>query len=338
MILLSTALALAPRAYSQTNQTANVKIVSYSYYIDMSGYLDVVGEVQNVGSNTLTNLIVTGSAYSPDGTDQGDSYAPVGIEQIAVTYLAPQQKAPFYMTFYTPNNSQTGSWYAADISKVDLAVAMANATANYQYPDLKVTSDSHSIGTTTTGNYPDKGAYWVYANVENTGSRTAENVTLLATFYNSTGNVVAVGSSITPVSSILPSSTSSFKLGAFDLNQSLVSPPEKISSYSLLIHADGPVLQGAAPVNTPYPTSASSPSSNPTSTSTSGPSSSQSNPSTSNQASGNSPTSFLSPTLIVIIIVIVIIAAIGTTLALRKSNTKQTTKEKIRSRRQQNKP
>ncbi len=56
------------------SQTQNIKIVSYTYYIDNLGYLDVVGEVQNVGSNTVTSVILTGTVYSSDGTDQADSY------------------------------------------------------------------------------------------------------------------------------------------------------------------------------------------------------------------------------------------------------------------------
>ncbi len=50
LTLVSLGLTLVPTVFSQTE---NIKIVSYSYYIDNLGYLDVVGEVQNVGPNTV---------------------------------------------------------------------------------------------------------------------------------------------------------------------------------------------------------------------------------------------------------------------------------------------
>ncbi len=326
-ILLASAFCLIPRASSQSQ---DLKILSYNHYIDSQGYLDVVGEVQNVGPNTLTELLITGSVFSPDGVDQGDSYAPVGIENIPVMYLAPQQKAPFYMTFYQPNSQQgqSSSWYSIDISNIVLAVRHENATSNYLYPNLNVKSTSYSIGNIATGTSADKGVYWVYATVENTGSLTAENVTLLATFYNSTGNVVGVGSSITPVNSIIPGATSSFKFGAFDLNQTEVPSSYKISSYSLLVQAQGPILQGGAPITTPSPSITASASTNPTGN----PSASAPTPTTSSQSNGNT-INFLNPIVIVIITVVVILAVIGTIIALRKPKSQQTTKEKIKARR-----
>jgi hypothetical protein len=327
MVLLSSAIAFLPRASSQSQ---DLKILSYNHYIDSAGYLDVVGEVQNVGPNTLTELLITGSAFSPDGVDQGDSYAPVGIENVPVMYLAPQQKAPFYITFYQPNSQQgqSNSWYSIDISKIVLAVGHENTTSNYLYPNLNVKSTSYSIGNIATGTSPDKGVYWVYSTVENNGSLTAENVTVLATFYNSTGNVVGVGSSITPVKSIIPGSSSSFKFGAFDLNQTEVPASYKISSYSLLVQAQGPILQGGAPIITPSPSITASASTNPTGN----PTASAPTPSTSGQSSSN-PTNLLSPLAIIIIAVIVVLAVVGTIVALRKPKPKLTTKEKIKSRR-----
>ena len=132
LTLLSLGLILVPRAFSQTQ---DIKIVNYSYYVDNLGYLDVVGEVQNVGPNTVNPVILTGAIYSSDGTDQSNSYC-----QVWVSYLEPQQEAPFYMEFQPP--SSIGIWQLQDISNVDLTVYEANATSSYQYPDLKITSSS----------------------------------------------------------------------------------------------------------------------------------------------------------------------------------------------------
>ena len=144
--------------------------------------------------------------------------------------------------------------------------SIANATSSYQYPDLTITSSSASIG--STGDY--NGAYLVNGVIKNTGSQTAQNITVVGTFYNATGSVVAVGYTnyLTPAT-VAPSGTVSFQVGAFDLNQTQVSSGEKISSYSLLVQAQGPILQGTAPIVTPYQGSGSSPStSSPSSSST----------------------------------------------------------------------
>lgn len=322
LTLLSLGLALVPTVLSQTT---NIKIVSYSYYVDNFGSLDVVGEVQNVGPNTVTQVVLTGFIYSSDGTEQAYSYAQIGIENFPVTYLNPGQKAPFYMSFFEPNNPQGASWYSVDISEVKLTIVNANATSNYQYPDLTITSDSHHIGTNSIGNNADLGVYWVTGTIKNTGSQTAQNVTVFGTFYNNTGSVVAVGHSFNTVGNVSASGTASFKLGAFDLNQTIVSSSEKIDHYSLLITALGPILQGTPPIVTPYPSSGGSETQSPTD-------SLQPSGSTGTNKSNNS----LNPTLIAIIVVIGVLVALGAIIALRKrkpQETKKVTHEKVIPRR-----
>jgi hypothetical protein len=303
LTLLSLGLTLVPSAHSQPE---NIKILSYSYYIDSSGFLDVVGEVQNIGSNTVTSVILTGTVYATDGTDQADS-----TTQAWVTYLLPQQEAPFYMSFYSPNNSPDGTWLSVGISNIALTVVQANVTSSYQYPDLKITSSSASIGSGTD----DQGIYWVTGNVQNTGGQTAQNITVVGTFYNATGTTVAVGYTDTLTPTLLaPSGTATFEVGAFDLNQTVVPSDEKITSYSLLIQALGPILQGTAPLITPYPSSGSSPTSSPLTSSSP------------ESVGTNNSTNSLNPTLIAIIVVIGILAVVGAIVALRKRKPHETVK------------
>ena len=305
LTLLSLGLILVPRAFSQTQ---DIKIVSYSYYIDSLGYLDVVGEVQNVGSNTVNPVVLTGSIYSSSGVDMGDSGC-----QVWVSYLEPGQEAPFYMEFQPP--SSTGIWELQDISKVGLAVYEADATSSYQYPDLKITSNSAFINTTGDNN----GAYTVTGIIQNTGSQTATNITVVGAFFNSTGTVVAVGYTnyLTPTS-LAPSAKVSFEIGAFDLNQSQVPSSEKITSYSLLVQTELPIRQGTAPIVTPNPGSSSSPNS------TSSPSPTQ--------KTVNSNGSSNTVAIYAIVIVIVILAIAGALLVLSKRKPHETVKAKKNAR------
>jgi hypothetical protein len=316
LLLLSLGLTLVPNAFSQTQ---DIKIVSYSYYIDNQGILDVVGEIQNVGPNTINSVFLTGSVYSSDGTDQCDSSA-----QVWVLNLAPQQKAPFYMEFPRPT---AGSWYSVAVSNIYLQVVEANPTSSYQYPDLKIASSFTYVDSTSA----NKGVYWVNGTIQNTGSQTAQNITVVGTFYNSTGTVVAVGYTnfLTPVS-LAPSGTVPFQVGAFDVNQTGVSAAYKITSYSLLIQTQEPILQGTAPIITPYPSSGSSPS---TGTTTSPSTSTTTSPSSSSSPIDVNSNSASNPAVIyAIVIVVVLIAVAGAIIVLRKSKPHQTVKQAKKAR------
>ena len=270
---------LVPSAHSQSANT-NIKVLNYSYYLDSTGYLDVVGQIQNVGTATVESVILTGVASASDGS-QSSSYT-----QAWVSDLTPQQEAPFYMSFPPPQSTNT--WYSVTVSDISLTVAMANATSNYQYPDLAVTSSTGSVGGSGAGDF--SGAYTVNGVIKNTGTQAATNLTVVGTFFNSTGAVVGAGYTNYLTPTVLePGATASFQVAAFDLNQSIVPANLKITSYSLLVQALGPILQGTAPAPTAYTGSGSGSgsqnptmTSNPSSTASGGQGSSGSQPSPTN--------------------------------------------------------
>ncbi len=291
LALASLGLVLVPKVSSQPS---SIKVLSYSYYVDNIGYFDVVGEVQNTGPNTIQSVILTGTVYTSDGTAQAYSYPTT----VWVRYLLPQQKAPFYMEF-PPETSATGdlSWLSLGVDRVDFTVNVANTTSSYQYPDITLLSHS--------GATDNEGVYWVTGTVKNTGTQTAKNIYVMGTFYNASGNVVAVGATNDPLtpSSLTPSSTASFKFGAWDLNQTIVPAIQKIDHYNLLFQVQEPILNGTAP--TP-----------PASTPTPG----ESTPTTS---SGNgNPTPIAPETQYVAIIVIVLLGLAVAILLLRRRKPK----------------
>jgi hypothetical protein len=297
--MTSLGLALVPQVSSQPE---NVKVVSYSWYIDSIGYFIVVGEVQNVGPNTIESVVLSGTVYTMDGEAQASSYTIV-----YVNYLIPQQKAPFYMEF-SPQSSNTGdlSWLSLGVNRVDFTANLANTTSSYQYPDLTLASSS--------GGVDGEGVYWVSGTVKNSGTQTATNIRVIGTFYNSSGTVVAVGYTdpLTPTS-LTPSNTATFKVGAFDVNQTEATSIKKISSYQLLIQTEGPILSGTSP--TPPPSSPS-PSASPIPPSTTPPSGSSPSPT---ESSGSENPNVLPPeATYAIIFVIVILGLAGTLLMLRK--------------------
>jgi hypothetical protein len=258
MLVISTfSLFFVPSAISQVNEPQNIQVVNKSWYLDLYGNLVVVGQIQNIGQDVIQQVVLTGIATTNDQTQQSSYTVVWGAE------LVPQQKAPFYMEFFVPQSSfGQGTWYN-NVANVDLTVASANSTSGYQYPDLKIVNDQGSVG--TSGNF--NGAYVVSGSVENTGSQSAQNITVVGTFFNSTGAVVGVGyTNYLSPRTLNPSESASFQVAALDLNQSEVPSSLKITKYELLVQAQGPILQGNAPVATPYSGSSGGTSNNPTPT------------------------------------------------------------------------
>ena len=239
LFMLSLNVALIPNGSSQTQ---NIKILSYTYYIDSQGFLDFAGEVQNIGSTTIHQPYLTGSVQvsTPNGEENSPSFC-----EVWQSYLAPQQKAPFYMQFQAPQD--ISAWQLASIGNITLTPSQGSPTSQYEYSDFNVSNSSLTIGTGDAN-----GFYVVNGVIQNTGTQTAYNITLAATFYNATGTAIAVGTTyqlsnpwITP--SLAPSATVPFQVYAYDLNATTIPSWEKIQSYSLIVQSTGPYLQGIPP-------------------------------------------------------------------------------------------
>jgi hypothetical protein len=281
-------LALIPTAFGQPE---NVKVLSYSWYLDTYyGNLVVVGEVQNTGSNTIDNITLVGFVFTPDGTAQAASST-----QVYGAQIPPQEKAPFYIKF-TPQTSYTGdfSWLSQGIYNVTFVVYSADPTDSRQYQGLTVSSQTSSIDSS--------GFYMVTGVIRNTGAQATNQTWVVATFYNATGTAVAIGYSnyLTPTS-ITPGGTASFTVYAFDSD--LNGLASQIKSYALLIQT-----------STTAPTTTPSPSPSPSPTPTSSPSSSSPTP-TEPEKGTPIPDTYIYAAVTVVVIVVAIVAA---TFVLRK--------------------
>jgi hypothetical protein len=322
LTLLSLSLTLVPNVLAQQE---NIKVLNYSYQIDYShNILIVYGEVQNVGSSTLMDVVLGGSVYSAGGTDQADSTG-----QPYAIYIVPQQKVPFEIDFNAPNSSPDGNWGSVSISKIEFTTTQATVTSSYPYPDVKITSQSSSIDTTSAA----KGTYWISGNIQNTGSQAAQNIYVVATFYNSSGDTVSAGWS-SMIDTLNPKATTSFEVGAFDINMSEITPQQKISSYSLIVRPGDPTLTGNAPDPSAYGIIADSSSSQSSSSSSPTPTGS----STGNNTAGSSNEWLIYAAIIIIIIAVAVVITIKT-FPKRKSaeSTKTKNSPKVPSKKPQGK-
>jgi hypothetical protein len=319
LTILCFSLAVTQTALSQTSQASGpdnssfIKILSYSYYVDQQGLLDAVGEVQNQGPNTVMIINVGGEVYATDG-----SMVRTGGAQALAAYIAPQQKAPFYMEF--PNNDGQGNpidWYSIKIDRIDLSIDAAPATADSLYSDITFSGKSSTVDTTKDG----LGTYWVTGNMQNTGSQTAQGVTVVGTFYNSEGVVVGVGlssSRVDPAPTIAAGASQSFKFGAWDRNQSIVPSNQKIASYALITLPTGPILSNTNPIvqTTPVPTDSNAPTNTPATVTNNGATDNGGGTFTDDGISGSYTT------IIGVLVVVAVVAVVGAVLFMksRKGN------------------
>ena len=233
-------IALIPSVQSQVE---TVKVLNYSYYIDMLGNLVLVGEVQNIGTKVLNYVDIAGRITGSDGSQAQWENRALGL------YLLPGQKTPFYLQFSSQSSSY-GSWFGVNIVNVELIAYKAPETTKYQYQNV--------IITTHQGSANSDGEYWVNGELKNIGTQTAGNITIVATYYNSSGIPIAFGGT-NRISTLSPNETKTFKVGAFDLNQTEVSSDKKIYGYSLLVQVENPLSEGTAPTASSAPAGTSAP-------------------------------------------------------------------------------
>jgi hypothetical protein len=269
--------------------SSEAQILNYSWYVAPAtatlaqyiGDLIVVGEVQNVGTNTLTNVVIGAQAYNATGDL-------VGAAEFAAyaTYLSPGQKAPFYLDFAPDPTTDITTFdqnWASYVTNVTARVINVVDSSQTQYLGLTVPSGSVSVLNTT-------GTYTLTGTVQNTGNQATGRVWVITTFYNTSGTVVSFNYTNYISQSLLPGNSAMFTATPVDNTAQLSS---SITAYSFLVQAD------PAPSATPTPTPIIQPSNSPTSSS----------PPTTSPSLGASSSLITYAAIIAAVIVIIILVA-----------------------------
>jgi hypothetical protein len=204
-------LVLIPSIFVQATYTG-VTVLSHSSYVSAGGHFIVVGEVQNTGNHVLGNASLDVVVSASDG-----SQFLSGTTMAYVNDFLPQQKAPFYLDFGKIDFNTI-----PDALTFDFNVSNHPPTNNIEYPDLSLIVFSSGIV---------NNACVVSGSISNSGSKTANDIKVVGTYYNSAGIVVAVGF-VTLKDPLIPNSSTNFTVSEFDASPKLV---YKISNYSLLV-------------------------------------------------------------------------------------------------------
>ena len=149
--------------------TSEAKVVSYSWYTAPSntvlasapGDFIVVGEVENVGSNIIANVNVTGTAFSSTGQELAAT-----ATQAFVYHTLPGQKAPFYLDFTAASSATDNLSWISSFSYVQVTVTSVTDTTDRQYAGVIVPAVGGSAPY-----IPGNGSYIVIGTVVNNGTQ-----------------------------------------------------------------------------------------------------------------------------------------------------------------------
>lgn len=210
--------------------TSEASVVSYSWYTAPSntvlasapGDFIVVGEVENVGSNIIQSVNVTGTALSSSGTDLAQT-----TTQAFVYHTPPGQKAPFYLDFTAASSTTDSLSWISSVSSVQVIVTSVTDTPYSQYSGVEIPAEGGS-----SPYLPGNGSYIVIGTIRNNGTQMDQKPWVVATFYNSTGTVIGLNFTDELTSSLAPTDALRFFATPTDDTSLLTS---EIASYSLMV-------------------------------------------------------------------------------------------------------
>ncbi len=147
---------------------ANVEILSHTGYKDPAGFYHVVGEVQNVWDQDVSIVEITATFYNSN-----NDLIATRTELTMLDILLIDRKSPFDIQLLDETLSENVDHYALGISFL---------STNPIQEGIEILFHSSNI---------DDDGIRITGNVKNLENEVATNVKVIATFYNSTGNVIA---------------------------------------------------------------------------------------------------------------------------------------------------
>ena len=228
---------------------SEARVLTSSWYIAPSptilaaepGDLVVVGEIQNVGSNIIQNVTLTGAAYDSNGTELGSSQGTAYVYE-----TPPEGKAPFSIDFPPSSSiSTTTQNWASQVTRVTITVLSVTDTVVPPYAGLVVPEAPYGFN--------NSGTYTTVGTIINNGSETVGNVWVVTTFYNSAGTVVDLNFTNyvnTPLSPLAPGHPSRWVATPADNTAQITN---EITSFSYVIDSM-PFSSSASGQATPTPT------------------------------------------------------------------------------------
>jgi len=193
-LMAITLLLIAVLSFTVTVQrveaTAQVNILTHTGYLDSLGYYHVVGEVQNAGDVAVNFVKVRATFY-----DANNIVIATSFSYTMMDVLLSGRKAPFDIIL----SDTAQSVYVASYS-----LGVTFSATSPKPIGLQILSNS---------SYVD-GIGWMHivGEIKNIGTVTATFVKVVATYYNATGNVVAVAFTYSDPKDLAPNQKAPFDI------------------------------------------------------------------------------------------------------------------------------
>lgn len=168
LLLLQFSAALSTCA-TQVEAAGSVEILSNTGYLDSSGNYNVVGEVQNVGSQAVNFIQVTATFY-----DSHDTVVDSRFDLTMLYVLLNGRKSPFEIALLDVAESSRVSRYSLAVTYLETSPL-----------PMKLEILSHTNQTDAEGNMH------IVGNLRNNGDEKLVNAKVVATYYDVSWHVVA---------------------------------------------------------------------------------------------------------------------------------------------------
>jgi hypothetical protein len=188
-------------------------ILSHQKYLDSYGFLHIVGEVQNSGTDVLTNVNIIATFYDSNGTTISTQYDwthpeldPIGVSE----------KSPFQWYIYNYEDSRNVDHYS-------LTVSFSKGVEHERL--FRIVSNSSFVD--------DNGFLHIVGEMQNIGKQREEPEEIIATLYDSAGNVALVAYDFPSASAVDVGQKVPFDILATEASERARIP--LVASYTLTI-------------------------------------------------------------------------------------------------------
>ena len=184
---------------------AKLQIDGVTTYSD-GGYFYIVGEVSNTTNSNIKFVEIVATFYDNAQTVIGTDFTYAELD-----IMRPDDVAPFEVSSY-PDEIHPASYKLS---------SQYTTTGEQLFAGLRIKSDSASIS---------RGYYEIVGEAENTSTTPANFVSIVATFYDSSGDVIGTDFTYTETDVVEAGSTAPFDLSSY---------PRKISPASYKLQVQG---------------------------------------------------------------------------------------------------
>lgn len=176
--------------HTHAEENISLVVIQVNYFVDSIDFLNFVGFVVNTGTVDLEHVEVNITLHDENGT-----LVAAESGSISLAVLPANRSAPFSIFFL--NNPE--GWTDYEI------IANADETSFINaYTDFEIIS--------STGSDPGFIDYEIVGELQNTGTRDAQLVQIVAVLYDSDGDILAVGISSSELEIVEAGGTSPFSI------------------------------------------------------------------------------------------------------------------------------